>query len=539
MNSEYKAVLQSVEDELPFQITWYDALESLLSIDSVLVSCEEQLDKVDLGVNYESQEAKLDKALTDRGYIEKYLENVQDYVLTNLDEKLYKWFNNGPTEAISTISLDDYSTEDQKSEIYCNYIKFTDFMGASGDGAFIEANKKAYVSEFEDIFANQYQSYKEMGCLSDEVELDEYIDAIVMQGSFNHQMDKPVESFVSGVLDVTIIKPLIESVIGVDLITHDDLNGLERGMKGVSALLSIYATGTVLLGTNVSKIGTQEVLAYTAKTMVVDSSAQLTALGVQKIGERCDLPVAITIILSFISGIVVSTKVDGIKIQGKNVSKKIDPPSGNVDKIKDAGIITEGSVGSIESGKYSSLRELMSPEEIARYDAYWNKVAGEKLTSVGNQKAFEILETQSKKSAGPCLSTIYDPELDNFYFGQNFKSGNKMGKVEYINWLNNDADIIIKERTDLYQYEIDNEIVKIQNPCHDDRLAAHSEIRALDQALAARRELGYTVNEETLKELYLYNIDLTELYKNNIIIPKPRCENCSRLTDGINTVIHN
>ena len=82
MNSEYKAVLQSVEDELPFQITWYDALESLLSIDSVLVSCEEQLDKVDLGVNYESQEAKLDKALTDRGYIEKYLENVQDYVLT-------------------------------------------------------------------------------------------------------------------------------------------------------------------------------------------------------------------------------------------------------------------------------------------------------------------------------------------------------------------------------------------------------------------------------------------------------------------------
>ena len=341
MNSEYKAVLQSVEDELPFQITWYDALESLLSIDSVLVSCEEQLDKVDLGVNYESQEAKLDKALTDRGYIEKYLENVQVYVLTNLDEKLYKWFNNGPTEAISTISLDDYSTEDHKSEIYCNYIKFTDFMGASGDGAFIEANKKAYVGEFEDIFANQYQSYKENGYLSDEVELDEYIDTIVMQGSFNHQMDKPVESFVSGVLDVTIIKPLIESVIGVDLITHDDLNGLERGMKGVSALLSIYAIGTVLLGTNVSKIGTQEALTYTAKTMVVDSSAQLTALGVQKVGEICDLPVAITIILSFISGIVVSTKVDGIEIQWKNVSKTIDPPSGNVDKIKDAGIITE------------------------------------------------------------------------------------------------------------------------------------------------------------------------------------------------------
>ena len=232
--------------------------------------------------------------------------------------------------------------------------------------------------------------------------------------------------------------------------------------------------------------------------------------------------------------------IDGVTEGAGNLTEDVGKAGKGLEgAAKGAESAAEDAGKVVESGKYSSLRELMSPEEIARYDAYWNKVAGEKLTSVGNQKAFEILETQSKKSAGPCLSTIYDPELDNFYFGQNFKSGNKMGKVEYINWLNNDADIIIKERTDLYQYEIDNEIVKIQNPCHDDRLAAHSEIRALDQALAARRELGYTVNEETLKELYLYNIDLTELYKNNIIIPKPRCENCSRLTDGINTVIHN
>ena len=232
--------------------------------------------------------------------------------------------------------------------------------------------------------------------------------------------------------------------------------------------------------------------------------------------------------------------IDGVTEEAGNLTEDVGKAGKGLEgAAKGAESAAEDAGKVVESGKYSSLRELMSPEEIARYDAYWNKVAGEKLTSVGNQKAFEILETQSKKSAGPCLSTIYDPELDNFYFGQNFKSGNKMGKVEYINWLNNDADIIIKERTDLYQYEIDNEIVKIQNPYHDDRLAAHSEIRALDQALAARRELGYTVNEETLKELYLYNIDLTELYKNNIIIPKPRCENCSRLTDGINTVIHN
>ena len=201
----------------------------------------------------------------------------------------------------------------------------------------------------------------------------------------------------SGVLDVTIIKPLIESVIGVDLITHDDLNGLERGMKGVSALLSIYAIGTVLLGTNVSKIGTQEALAYTAKTMVVDSSAQLTALGVQKVGEICDLPVAITIILSFISGIVVSTKVDGIEIQWKNVSKTIKPSSGKVDKLKDAGIITE-------SGKYSNLGN-MSFEDGKKYSS-WSLLRKEGLSYEQVEK-IKVTPKGQKPSPETYLSNDY------------------------------------------------------------------------------------------------------------------------------------
>ena len=74
----------------------------------------------------------------------------------------------------------------------------------------------------------------------------------------------------------------------------------------------------------------------------------------------------------------------------------------------------------------------------------------------------------------------------------------------------------------------------------DYRLAAHSEIRALDEAIKVRKSLGLPVTEETLNELYVYNIDLRNMYKTGKLVmnPKCRCPNCLRLTDGINTIIH-
>ena len=44
-------------------------------------------------------------------------------------------------------------------------------------------------------------------------------------------MNKPVQEFLSVVLDATIIKPLIESVTGEDMITGEDLSEFEKGMK--------------------------------------------------------------------------------------------------------------------------------------------------------------------------------------------------------------------------------------------------------------------------------------------------------------------
>ncbi len=52
-------------------------------------------------------------------------------------------------------------------------------------------------------------------------------------------MDKPVLEFISSVLDVTIIKPVIEMCTGYDLITKEHLSDLERKMKGVFAVIEV------------------------------------------------------------------------------------------------------------------------------------------------------------------------------------------------------------------------------------------------------------------------------------------------------------
>ena len=161
----------------------------------------------------------------------------------------------------------------------------------------------------------------------------------------------------------------------------------------------------------------------------------------------------------------------------------------------------------------------------------------EKVVSNAEKKAAEILRTQSKREAGPCLSTLYDSELDEIFYGQNFKTS-KVGKAEYMNWIKNEADPFIQER--LFNYERELKVGNVKwKITNDPRLAGHSEIRALDQAIKARRAAGLPITDNILEEMYVYNIDLWDARKLNIMSPKCRCPNCTFLTDGINTLIHN
>jgi hypothetical protein len=73
----------------------------------------------------------------------------------------------------------------------------------------------------------------------------------------------------------------------------------------------------------------------------------------------------------------------------------------------------------------------------------------------------------------------------------------------------------------------------------DPRLGAHSEVRALDQAIKARRALGIEVNRFDIKDFQLHNRNLSKVDDTGIPLMKNRCENCSYITNGINVIGHN
>ena len=156
----------------------------------------------------------------------------------------------------------------------------------------------------------------------------EFLEQFYRQGEFTHDSSNPFLNFVSSVLDITIIKPVIESCIGEDLITGEDLTDMERGLKVVFAMVDLVTLGGAIAATKFSEMGLKEGLKAFGKTALIDFAGNTAACGVGALGETFDWPVPITMMLSLAAGITVSISgnkllfknADGIEIGSKTLS---------------------------------------------------------------------------------------------------------------------------------------------------------------------------------------------------------------------------
>ncbi|MBB1138397.1 DUF4280 domain-containing protein [Myroides sp. WP-1] len=224
---------------------------------------------------------------------------------------------------------------------------------------------------------------------------------------------------------------------------------------------------------------------------------------------------------------------------------------------KGAGVVAEGSTSS-EKKKIREGRVGQISTNVTKF-ARAVRGGGIKVVRVGGKKATfhmpliekvleeakRIVKTTSAKSRGPCLSGLYDPATGKTFFGLNFK-GNPTGKTEYAKWIEDPAerggaDPIIKELVNEYKAKIASGAIVLKEVT-DTKYAAHSELRALDQALKARRAKKIPVDRNSIKEMSLSNRDLQPkvIERNNNIPPlKARCQNCEYLTNGILLHGHN
>lgn len=350
--------------------------DTMMDVDEALQTCDTILDEIDLGIDYTSRKKDIDRLLEGHGTLHRYIDVLNCYVDDKLDQPLKKDFKKNATETISRIHLEDFEVDNTLGLTENNYITggmgyagtmveqekakltFADFIGTSdgkadGNGLHISYTN-GNVEDFASIFAAQYEAMKASGALGEDNNLtqQEFLEQFYRQGEFTHDSSNPFLNFVSSVLDITIIKPVIEACTGEDLITGEDLTDMERGLKVVFAMVDLVTLGGAIAATKFSEMGLKEGLKAFGKTALIDFAGNTAACGVGALGEAFDWPVPITMMLSLAAGITVSI-------------------SGNKLLFKNADGIEIGSK-TLNEREWESFRDLMSPEEAARYDKYWS-----------------------------------------------------------------------------------------------------------------------------------------------------------------------
>lgn len=364
--------------------------DTMMDVDEALQTCDTILDEIDLGIDYTSRKKDIDRLLEGHGTLHRYIDVLNCYVDDKLDQPLKKDFKKNATETISRIHLEDFEVDNTLGLTENNYITggmgyagtmveqekakltFADFIGTSDGKADGNGLHMAYtngsVEDFASIFAAQYEAMKASGALGEDNNLtqQEFLEQFYRQGEFTHDSSNPFLNFVSSVLDITIIKPVIESCTGEDLITGEDLTDMERGLKVVFAVVDLVTLGGAIAATKFSEMGLKEGLKAFGKTALIDFAGNTAACGVGALGETFDWPVPVTIMLSLAAGITVSISgnkllfknADGIEIGAKTLSDAEVKKIGDVlDEGLDINFVSE-DLNNILKNKGVTLEEF-------------------------------------------------------------------------------------------------------------------------------------------------------------------------------------
>ena len=385
----------------------------MMDVDEALQTCDTILDEIDLGIDYTSREKDIDRLLEGHGTLHRYIDVLNCYVDDKLDQPLKKDFKKNATETISRIHLEDFEVDITLGLTENNYITggmgyagtmveqekakltFADFIGTSdgkADGnGFHMAYTNGSVEDFASIFAAQYEAMKASGALGEDNNLtqQEFLEQFYRQGEFTHDSSNPFLNFVSSVLDITIIKPIIEACTGEDLITGEDMTDMERGLKVVFAVVDLVTLGGAIAATKFSEMGLKEGLKAFGKTALIDFAGNTAACGVGALGETFDWPVPVTMMLSLAAAITVSISgnkllfknADGIEIGSKTLSD---------DDLK----IVEQT---IEGENYSNLTEEVSAKEAEVYLHFLESGSTEGMTE-SELKAVQKIEELIKSN---------------------------------------------------------------------------------------------------------------------------------------------
>ena len=223
---------------------------------------------------------------------------------------------------------------------------------------------------------------------------DKYIEYLIKDGEFDHKVNQPFKSFVSGLLDLTIIKPIIEAYTGTDLITGEDLTDLERGLKGVGAVIDILTLGQAMTIAKGAEAGISKML----KTVAVEGLSNVAGYTAAEISNAYDMPPLVSMIVSLGAGITAS-KV-GCKYIIKDSSGKViqeisEEVARNIDNTSNTTSIKENILKNVEESRIA--REASGYKSFVEFESGASKGGGKADTDIPS--AFKQKEFASSYEA--------------------------------------------------------------------------------------------------------------------------------------------
>ena len=298
-----------------------DSIQSTLEgIEEKFEKCNDKLASVSVGpCSYQFQANKIEKMTQDLQILQRYAGSAPDYVWDTLDNPLYVDFKNNATESLSQIILDDFYTDNtigmeehftvsQKGAVYSQKrvketLTFSDFLGLPAvehEDSMVTLENVETVNEFASLFRKDYDKMKE-------ADIETCIRNYLTSGEFNHEAYHPALDFLSGLLDITIVKPVIEFFTGTDLITGERLTEAQKYQKMAGAIVDMFTFGQGLVAMKGAGLVGKELCKAFGKTMLVEVASSASAYTVGYGVEAMGLPPQIAWILGAATGCIVST----------------------------------------------------------------------------------------------------------------------------------------------------------------------------------------------------------------------------------------
>ena len=148
------------------------------------------------------------------------------------------------------------------------------------------------------------------------MDIETCIRNYLTSGEFNHEAYHPARDFLSGLLDITIVKPVIEFFTGTDLITGERLTEAQKYQKMAGAIVDMFTFGQGLAAMKGAGLVGKELCKAFGKTMLVEVASSASAYTVGYGVEAMGLPPQIAWMLGAATGCIVSTA--GINLVFRN-----------------------------------------------------------------------------------------------------------------------------------------------------------------------------------------------------------------------------